>query len=215
MPNSSSVTNFGGMDALTWVMIAFLGLGLAASSGLNTFMPLLLLAGAVKYHLFGIQLNGAYGWLASDLAVGVLLLASLVEIAGDKIPAVDHALDVLGTVARPAAGALAAASVFRGADPTTAAVLGIIIGAPTAFSFHAAKAGTRAASSATTFGIGNPLLSVMEDIVSVLLTLVAFLAPLLVPVLLVAAAFLVAKLVKVMRAKLPGRTFNPTSQRGG
>jgi hypothetical protein len=211
MPTSSSVTNFGGMDVITWAMIAFLGLGLAASSGLNTFLPLLLLAGAAKFHFFGVQLNGSFGWLTSDLAVGVLLLASLVEIAGDKIPAVDHALDVFGTIARPAAGALAASSVFRGADPATAAVLGIIIGAPTAFSFHAAKAGTRVASSATTFGIGNPLLSAVEDIVAVFLTLVAFLAPLLVPVLVIAAAFLIAKMVKVMRAKLPGRGFNSTS----
>src|SRR5688572_31451589 len=46
-----------------------------------------------------------------------------------KIPAVDHALDAISTVLRPAAGALLAASVmWQIQDPLTAAVLGIAVG---------------------------------------------------------------------------------------
>ena len=39
-------------------------------------------------------------------------LATLIEIVGDKIPAVDHALDALSTLLRPAAGALLASSAL-------------------------------------------------------------------------------------------------------
>ena len=43
-------------------------------------------------------------------------VATAIELVGDKIPAVDHALDVIGTPLRPAAGALLAASVLGTVD---------------------------------------------------------------------------------------------------
>lgn len=191
------------MGAVAWVAVTLLGLGLAASSGLNTFLPLFMLACAAKFHLFGIALSGSFAWLGSGAALGVLALATIFEIAADKIPVMDHVLDAVGTVARPAAGALAAASVFSGADPTTAAVLGLIIGAPVAFGFHAAKAGTRAASTTTTFGFANPVLSILEDVAAFFLTLIALIFPFLVPLLLVALVFAFWRLYQKARRHLP------------
>ena len=175
-----------------------LGLGLAASSGLNTFLPLLMLALAAHFNIFGVNLGEGFAWLASDAALAALGIASLVEVVGDKIPVVDHTLDVFGTVARPAAGALAAASVFGG-DPTTAAILGLAIGAPTAFGFHAAKASTRVGASATTFGVANPVLSVIEDVLAVGVSLLSLAFPWLVPVALVLLALLAVKMFRAAR----------------
>jgi len=189
------------MDATTYIPIALLGLGLAASSGLNTFLPLMVLAMAAKFQLFGVQLNGSFAWLASDAAVGALAIATFAEIIADKVPAVDHVLDVFGTVARPVAGTVAAASVFHGSDPAMAAMLGLIIGAPTAFGFHAAKAGTRATSSAGTFGLLNPVLSIVEDLAAVAMTITALLAPILVPLFLLVFGLILWKMVKVVRRK--------------
>ncbi len=42
------------MGAAAWIAITLLSLGLAASSGLNTFLPLFMLACAAKFQLFGI-----------------------------------------------------------------------------------------------------------------------------------------------------------------
>ena len=195
------------METLPFVLAALLGLGLAASSGLNTFLPLLLLAGTARFQPFGIDptLNAGFAWLSSDVALGTLLVAAVAEIAGDKIPAVDHVLDVIGTFARPAAGALAAASVFQSADPAVATLLGLIIGSPTAFGFHAIKAGARATSSLATMGMGNPVLSVIEDVLSVVLTIISLLAPVLVPLMLVVIALLVWKLYKTLRQQFPSR----------
>ncbi len=187
------------------ISAVMLGLGLAASSGLNTFLPLLVLASAAHFQVFGVQLNGSFAWLASDSALWALGIAAVAEVLGDKVPAVDHLLDMFGTVARPAAGALAAASVFQG-DPAQAAVLGLIVGAPTAFGFHAAKAGTRVGSSATTMGIGNPILSTLEDIIAVGLTVLSILFPWLVPLLLLVLGFVLWRIIKAVKARWPRRT---------
>ena len=176
-----------------------LGLGLSASSGLRAFLPLFALAGAFRYHLFGLQPTGAFEWLGSELAFAALAIATVVEIAGDKIPLVDHALDSVGTLVRPAAGALAAGAVLNSSDPATGALLGLILGAPLALGVHGAKAGARGASTVGTFGFANPFVSVIEDIIVVATIVAAFLVPALVPLLLVVALWLVWKIYRSIR----------------
>lgn len=189
----------------TWVLPALLGLGLASATGLRTFLPLLMLALAARFGLFGIALNEQMSWLADWPAIAALGVAAVVEFAGDKIPVVDHGLNVLGAFTRPVAGAVAAGSVFAGLDPTTAAIAGVIVGAPTAFAFNAAQGGARLTSTATTGGVGNPILSFIEDVLAFFTVILAFLAPILVPVVLIVLAVLVFRLAKRLREKLYAR----------
>ena len=183
----------------TWILPALLGLGLAASAGLKTFVPLLVMAVAARFHLFGLALSGHFAWLESTGALVALGLATAVELAADKIPFVDHALSLFGTVARPAAGALAAAAAFSGLDPTTAAIAGLIIGAPTALAVHSAQATTRLASTAATGGLANPAVSFVEDVAAFGGSILALAAPLLVPVALAIAGFMAWRLVAAAR----------------
>jgi hypothetical protein len=162
----------------TWIVPVFLGLGLAAATGLRTFLPLLLLALAARFHWLPGGLNEHAQWLASTPALIALGIATAAELAADKIPAVDNALGMIGTVTRPVAGALAAGAVFSQADPWVAVVAGIIVGAPTAVAFHGAQAGTRLVSTTTTAGLANPVVSLVEDFATLLLSLVAIAAPL-------------------------------------
>ena len=162
-----------------------LGLSLASASGLRAFLPLLVMAGASRLHV--ITLNSQFAWLHSTTALVILGVAALAELLADKVPVVDHALDALQTVVRPAAGALALASTQSHADPTMAAIMGLILGAPLAGSLHLAKGGTRLASTATTAGVANPFLSVTEDITALVLSVLAVFVPIL--------AFLLALLV--------------------
>jgi hypothetical protein len=189
---------------------ALLGLSLAASTGLNTFLPLFLLAGAAHFKFFDAQnlLNGNFAWVASGGALAALAVATTVEIIGDKIPVVDHALDVFGTVARPAVGAFAAASVFTGADPSTAAIAGLVVGAPVAFGFHSAKAGTRAGSTVTTAGLGNPVLSIIEDIAAMGMTLAALAFPWIMPLVLLCVALALFAIYRRVRKLFPKRVNN-------
>lgn len=172
--------------ALSWVPTLALAVSLAASAGLRAFLPLLL-AGALS-RLGVLSLGEGYAFLGSTPALVCFGAATALEIAGDKIPAVDHALDAGGTFVRPVAGSLLAASVMWQIDePLWAMALGIVVGAPTALAPHAAKAATRGLSTSFTAGIANPILSLAEDMVAAVIAALAILVPTLTALLLFAA----------------------------
>lgn len=163
-----------------------LGIALAACAGFRAWLPLFL-AGSVA-RLGWLDLGPGFQFLSSNRALVLFGVATILELLGDKVPAVDHALDVIGTPLRPAVGALLAASVMGFAtDPLTALALGVAVGAPAALVPHAAKSALRVASTALTGGLANPLLSVLEDVITVVMFALAVLVPVLV-VLLVALA---------------------------
>ena len=190
------------LETLTEFLPALaLAVALAASAGLRAWLPLLLAGGLARLGV--LDLGPSFQFLASNKALFVFALATVVEIVGDKIPVVDHALDLIGTPLRPAAGALLAASVLGTvADPLTASVLGTTVGAPSALVPHAAKSVLRAASTAATGGLANPLLSLLEDAISI----VTFVAAVLVPVLVVCALgltlFLASRWLRRRRASV-------------
>ncbi|MFA4892837.1 DUF4126 domain-containing protein [Brevundimonas sp.] len=183
----------------TWVLPALLGLGLASATGLRTFLPLLMLALAARFEMFGVRLIDQMDWLVSWPAIAALTTAAVAEFAGDKVPAIDHALNAVGYVTRPVAGAVAAGSVFWGVDPAAAAIAGIIVGAPAALAFNAAQTGVRVGSTATTAGLGNPVVSLVEDFLAFMTVLIAFVAPILIPVVMVIFAVLVFRLARRIR----------------
>ena len=189
------------MDTTSAALAILLGLGLSASTGLNTFIPLLLLSAAARFNIAGIELGQKFDWLSSDVGLTVLIVASILEIIGDKVPALDHFLDSVGTFIRPAAATVATASVLTGVDvdPTVAAITGFIVGTPTSLAFHTLKAGTRVASSATTFGCANPVLSLIEDVISFAFSVLAIFAPIVVPFVLVALALVFWRVMKRAR----------------
>ena len=134
---------------LSPVLAITLAVALAACAGLRAWLPLLL-AGALS-RAGWLQLGDSFQLMGSNKALALFAVATAIELIGDKIPAVDHALDALSTVLRPAAGAMLAASVFgRIADPLESAALGVAVGAPVALIPHAGKTVLRAASSALT-----------------------------------------------------------------
>jgi hypothetical protein len=175
-----------------------LAIALASCAGLRAFLPLLL-TGAVARAGY-LELGPGFQFLASDRALLLFGLAALIEFAGDKLPAVDHALDAIGTLLRPAAGALLAASVmWRIEDPLVALVLGIVVGAPAAIVPHAAKSALRTVSTAFTAGLANPLISLLEDAIAIGLFALAVLVPLLVAVLVVTTALWLARRLRQPR----------------
>ena len=189
------------MDWLELVIALLLGLGLSASTGLNTWLPLLLMSVAAHFGIAGISLSGPFAWLGSNTAIAVLLVATLIEIIADKVPAVDHALHSVATFVRPLAAAVAMAAAFTHLDPMVAGVIGLMIGAPTALGFHSLKAATRVGSSITTLGCANPVLSLIDDVVSFAMTMVAIFTPLLVPLVLAIVLVVGWKIVQRFRRR--------------
>jgi hypothetical protein len=161
------------MIQLVWQIM--MATGLAASAGLRAFLPLLVIGLAGRFEL--IPLGASFEWMASTPALTVLGAAVALEVIADKIPVVDHALDVVGTFTRPVAGAIAAASPLTALDPLAAAVVGVIVGGGISTGIHVAKSTLRLGSTGATGGLANPLVSVGEDAVSLAGALASLVVP--------------------------------------
>lgn len=177
-----------------------LAIALAACTGLRAWLPLLLTGGLARAGL--LDLGPSFQFLSSNKALAVFALATVLEVLADKVPAVDHALDAVSTVLRPAAGALLAASVLGTIkDPLTALALGTAVGAPASLVPHAAKSLLRTVSTGLTGGLANPALSLAEDGFTVALFALAVLVPLVVVAgMAVAAYWIVRRLARPSRA---------------
>lgn len=163
-------------DALIGAAQLAMGFALAATCGLRAFLPLF--AAAVLARMGYVSVGHSFAWIGSTPALIVFGSAVVIELLGDKFPAVDHALDVAGLIVKPTAATLLAASMFTHVDPIPAVVLGLAAGGAVAGGVHVVKSKLRLASTILTAGIGNPILSVLEDLASVLSIALAVLLPL-------------------------------------
>ncbi len=181
---------------------AFLtGIGLAAPAGLNAYLPLLLLALADRI-TDRITLDQPYDFLSSGWGIAVITFLLTVEVIADKIPGIDHGNDLIQSAIRPAAGAtlmMASTSDGSSLNPVVAMLVGLV----TAGSVHAAKATSRPAITLSTGGLGNPLVSLVEDGVALVTGLVAIIAPVLVLVPLVAFFALLLYAYRRFRRRAP------------
>ncbi len=173
------------------------GTGLAASAGLNAYIPLLLTGLRARYTSL-IDLPGGWQWLGNEWTLGILAVLLAVEVVADKVPVVDHVNDVVQTVVRPTAGGLAfgagsASETVTVSDPDSFFASGgqwlpVLVGVLIALGVHLLKSAARPVINATTAGIGAPVASTAEDATSVLMSLVAIILPVLVLVFLVGFA---------------------------
>lgn len=166
-----------------WALALLSGVALAAACGIRAFLPLLALSIAAKLHW--LALKPELAWIGQDPALWTFAIATAIEVMGDKVPTVDHALDAVGTVLRPAAAALAAYALFVDLPTPWSQIFALILGGA-ALGLHLGKAGLRIGSTGTTGGLGNPILSILEDLFSVGMIIVGFFLPLLLIVAVVA-----------------------------
>lgn len=151
------------------------GAGLAASAGLNAYLPILILALADRTTSF-VDLPTPYNWLSSNVGLLVILLLLPLELIPDKIARVDHISDLIHTAIRPGAAALAFMAVAHQNEHihlVIAMIFGLVIGG----AVHWLKASSRPGITATTRNLGNPIISLVEDALSALLALVAIFFP--------------------------------------
>jgi Domain of unknown function (DUF4126) len=153
------------------------GVVLAASAGLRAFVPLFAVGAASR--TLGWDLASEMQWLASNTALTCFGIASALEVAADKVPVVDHALDAVHTIIGPIAGAFAGLSVWLHFPPVVATVLAIAVGAPIAGGVHILAATTRVKSTAVSGGTLNPVASTVEDGVTIGAIAIAIFAPVL------------------------------------
>jgi hypothetical protein len=165
-------------------MDIFSAFGLAASAGLNAYIPLLTVALLAKFTNL-ITLDGPWEALTSWWVIGLLVVLTVIEFFADKIPAVNHLNDLIQTFVRPAAGAIlfaASARVITDIHPILSMAAGVLV----AGTVHAVKAAAvRPAVTATTGGVGNIPVSIAEDLLSTLLSILSIIIPVLISVILI------------------------------
>jgi hypothetical protein len=176
------------MELLTGIFTAF---GLSASAGLNAYIPLLIVGLLARYTDL-LRLNSPWDALTNPWIILLLCFLVIIEMLADITPVVNHINDVIQTVVRPAAGAIAfaaSANVVTDVSPVLALACGLLV----AGTVHVAKAGVaRPVVTATTGGAGNVPISIAEDVTSTILSIVAVVLPILIGTLLiVVAAFII------------------------
>lgn len=179
------------MDVVTILSSIGSAFGLSASAGLNAYIPLLVVALTARFTNW-ITLSAPYDALESWPVIIVLSVLLMIEILVDKIPAVDTANDLIQTAIRPTAGALLFAAQTNTVDEMSP-VLAVIAGILFAGSVHATKTAVRPAVTATTGGMGNWAVSIIEDVVAVFASILAILLPLFIGVMGIFAILLVVR----------------------
>ncbi|MET8089430.1 DUF4126 domain-containing protein [Micromonospora sp. NPDC005220] len=169
------------------------GTGLAASAGLNAYIPLLIL-GVLGRYTDLIDLPSGWAWLGNGWVIAIMAVLLAVEMVADKVPVVDHVNDVVQTVVRPTAGGLAfgagsSSETVTVSDPgsffSSHQWVPVVTGVLLALGVHLLKSAARPVINATTAGFGAPVASTAEDATSVVVSLVAIILPVLVLVFLV------------------------------
>lgn len=166
------------------ILNIFSAFGLSASAGLNAYIPLLIVALLAKFTDL-IQLSKPWDVLTSWWVIGVLVVLSVIEFFADKVPAANHVNDLIQTFIRPAAGAIlfaASAKAVTNVHPILSLALGLLVSG----SVHTVKsAAVRPAVTATTAGMGNVPVSMAEDLVSTVVSLLSIILPVLIACILV------------------------------
>lgn len=153
-----------------------LGVGLAAATGLRLFLPMLVVS--VAAYTGHLPLSDNFAWLAALPALILLSVAALIEILAYYIPGLDNLLDTLATPAAFVAGTIIAAAVITDLPPMVKWAAAIIAGGGIAGLTQTTSAVLRAKSTVLTGTLGNPVIATGELGGSLLLSLMALVAPL-------------------------------------
>jgi hypothetical protein len=181
------------------IFVLLASLGLSLSAGVRAYLPVLALG--IASHLpsiggFKVTLLPSFTWIGEPLFLGLLVLLTIYEISADKIPVVDHLNDTVHTIIRPLSGALIFTCTNNPLtdNGTVGMIAAAIIGGTIAGTTHVAKAGVvRPASTVTTAGLANPIISIAEDILVVFTTVISLLIPVLGALIFVVLAVLVVR----------------------
>jgi len=124
-----------------------------------------------------LTLSEGFEWIGSTPAILVFGIATFVEVVAYYVPWIDNLLDSISIPAANVAGYIATAACLGEMDPLIKWSLATIGGSGSAGSIKIGTAGLRLGSSFLTAGLANPIVSTLEWIASIVMTLLAIIAP--------------------------------------
>jgi hypothetical protein len=208
---------------MDWFATLTLALGAAWTSGINLYATVTILGLLEKFG--GAKLPGGLEVLDNWWIIGAAGILFLIEFVADKVPYVDSVWDVIHTFIRIPAGAILAYAGTYQIDPTIS-VIALLLGGGLALSSHGTKAAVRATANLSPEPFSNWALSLFEDGVAIVGTLLAVFAPVVMVVVLVLFALFFAwfapkilraigRLFSAIRALFSGQGFSETARKAG
>lgn len=183
---------------MEWFSTLSLALGSAWTSGINLYATVAVLGLLQKFG--AARLPGGLDVLDNWWIIGVAIFLYLVEFFADKIPYVDNVWDVVHTFIRVPAGVVVAYAATYQLDPSIY-IPAALVGGGLAFSSHGTKAALRAGVNLSPEPVSNWILSVVEDVIAFIGTLLAVFAPFIIAgVLIIFVIFFAWFFPKVLRA---------------
>ena len=194
------------MNEFDILVASSLGLGLAAASGFRVFIPPFLYGLFLRIDMvpISIPMTGISEWMASDIGLIILGVEMVVEILGYYVPWIDNLLDTIASPAAIIAGVMMMSSTLSDTHPALQWGASIIAGGGVSGTIQIGTVATRAVSTATTGGLGNPIVSTIEAGACIVCTILAILLPII-------ALFLVIVLVGFSGKQVQKRFFKNSS----
>jgi hypothetical protein len=171
---------------MEWFSTLSLALGSAWTSGINLYATVTVLGLLQKFG--AAKLPGGLDALDNWWIIGIAAALYLVEFFADKIPYVDSVWDAIHTFIRVPAGAVVAYAATNQADQTVT-IIAALVGGGLALSSHGTKAAIRAGANLSPEPVSNWVLSIVEDVIAFVGSLLAVFAPVLIAIVLVIFAF--------------------------
>ncbi len=167
---------------MEWFSTLSLALGSAWTSGINLYATVSMLGLLQKFG--ATKLPGGLDVLDNWWIIGVAGSLYLVEFFADKIPYVDNVWDVVHTFIRVPAGVIVAYSATSQLD-SSIYIPAALIGGGLAFGSHGTKAAIRAGANLSPEPVSNWILSIVEDVIAFVGTLLAVFAPVIIAIVLI------------------------------
>ena len=164
-----------------WLPTWSLALGTAWTSGINLYATVSVLGLLQKFG--ATKLPGGLDVLDNWWIIGIAGGLYLIEFFADKIPYVDSVWDVVHTFIRVPAGAIVAYAATNEMDAGVG-VIATLLGGSLALSSHGTKTALRAGANLSPEPVSNWILSIVEDVIAFVGSILAVFAPVLIAIVL-------------------------------
>lgn len=208
---------------MEWFSTLSLALGSAWTSGINLYATVTVLGLLQRFG--GVKLPGGLEVLDNWWIIGIAGGLYIVEFVADKIPYVDSVWDVVHTFIRVPAGAVLAYAAVSNMSPAIT-IPAALLGGGLAFSSHGTKATARIGANLSPEPVTNTILSVSEDAIAIVGTLLAVFAPVIITIVLIVFVIFffwffprifrsIRRLFKAAAAFLRGESFDSVARKAG
>jgi hypothetical protein len=152
-----------------------------------------------------VPVSDGFSWIAGTSALMMLGIAAMIEITAYYVPLLDNLLDTIAVPAALIAGIAVSAAVMTDLPPMLKWTLAIIAGGGAAGLTQGATTILRGASTATTAGLGNPIIATGEILGAIAVSVLAIAAPWIAVAAVVVFCIVIYRVVRRIRRNRPVR----------